>query len=73
MQVKTASGEVVGKLQWNIFTDTSKGNCVGFIVAYGCTRDTLVIDVRGRDLEVVVTKPFVDATTKYLQIFLLRI
>jgi len=27
--------------------------------------DTLLIDVRGRDLEVVVTKPpFVDSTTK---------
>ena len=66
MQVKTASGEVVGETTSGTFSPTlQKGIALALLSPTVALGDTLVIDVRGRDLEVVVTKPpFVDATTK---------
>jgi aminomethyltransferase len=66
MQVKSASGEVVGETTSGTFSPTlQKGIALALLSPEVSLGDTLVIDVRGRDLEVVVTKPpFVDATTK---------
>lgn len=66
MQVKTASGEVVGETTSGTFSPTlQKGIALALLSPDVLLGDNLVIDVRGRDLEVVVTKPpFVEATTK---------
>jgi aminomethyltransferase len=66
MQVKTASGEVVGETTSGTFSPTlQKGIALALLSPEVSLGDILVIDVRGRDLEVVVTKPpFVDSTTK---------
>lgn len=66
MQVKTSSGEVVGETTSGTFSPTlQKGIALALLSPSVALGDALVIDVRGRDLEVVVTKPpFVDATTK---------
>lgn len=66
MQVKSASGEVVGETTSGTFSPTlQKGIALALLAPNVALGDTLLIDVRGRDLEVVVTKPpFVDATTK---------
>jgi aminomethyltransferase len=66
MQVKTASGEVVGETTSGTFSPTlQKGIALALLSPEVALGDNLVIDVRGRDLEVVVTKPpFVDSTTK---------
>ena len=66
MQVKTASGEVVGETTSGTFSPTlQKGIALALLSPEVSPGDTLMIDVRGRDLEVVVTKPpFVDSTTK---------
>ena len=66
MQVKTASGEVVGETTSGTFSPTlQKGIALALLSPEVSLGDNLVIDVRGRELEVVVTKPpFVDSTTK---------
>jgi aminomethyltransferase len=66
MQVKTASGEVVGETTSGTFSPTlQKGIALALLSPSVALGDTLLIDVRGRDLEVVVTKPpFVDSTTR---------
>ena len=66
MQVKTASGDVVGETTSGTFSPTlQKGIALALLSPEVSLGDNLVIDVRGRDLEVVVTKPpFVDAATK---------
>ena len=66
MQVKTTSGEVIGETTSGTFSPTlQKGIALALLSPEVALGDTLVIDVRGRDLEVVVTKPpFVDSTTK---------
>jgi aminomethyltransferase len=66
MQVKTASGQVVGETTSGTFSPTlQKGIALALLSPEVSLGDTLFIDVRGRDLEVVVTKPpFVDSTTK---------
>ena len=66
MQVKTAAGEVVGETTSGTFSPTlQKGIALALLSPTVALGDTLIIDVRGRDLEAVVTKPpFVDATTK---------
>jgi aminomethyltransferase len=66
MQVKTASGEVVGETTSGTFSPTlQKGIALALLSPEVSLGDNLVIDVRGRDLEVVVTKPpFVGSTTK---------
>jgi aminomethyltransferase len=64
--VKTASGDVVGETTSGTFSPTlQKGIALALLSPEVSLGDNLVIDVRGRDLEVVVTKPpFVDAATK---------
>jgi aminomethyltransferase len=66
MQVKTASGEVVGETTSGTFSPTlQKGIALALLSPDVVLGDNLLIDVRGRDLEVVVTKPpFVNSTTK---------
>ena len=66
MQVKNSNGEVVGETTSGTFSPTlQKGIALALLSPDVALGDSLVIDVRGRDLEVVVTKPpFVDATTK---------
>jgi aminomethyltransferase len=66
MQVKTASGDVVGETTSGTFSPTlQKGIALALLSPEVSLGDNLVIDVRGRDLEVLVTKPpFVDSTTK---------
>ena len=66
MQVKNSSGEVVGETTSGTFSPTlQKGIALALLSPEVSLGDKLVIDVRGRDLEVVVTKPpFVDSTTK---------
>jgi len=66
MQVKTTSGEVVGETTSGTFSPTlQKGIALALLSPDVALGDNLLIDVRGRDLEVVVTKPpFVDATAK---------
>ena len=66
MQVKNPSGEVVGETTSGTFSPTlQKGIALALLSPEVSLGDKLVIDVRGRDLEVVVTKPpFVDSTTK---------
>jgi aminomethyltransferase len=66
MQVKTASGEVVGETTSGTFSPTlQKGIALALLSPEVSLGDHLVIDVRGRDLEVLATKPpFVDSTTK---------
>ena len=66
MQVKTVSGDVVGETTSGTFSPTlQKGIALALLSPEVSLGDTLIIDVRGRDLEVVVTKPpFVDSTTK---------
>jgi aminomethyltransferase len=66
MQVKNASGDVVGETTSGTFSPTlQKGIAMALLSPDVSLGDTLMIDVRGRDLEVVVTKPpFVDSTTK---------
>ena len=58
MQVKTAAGEVVGETTSGTFSPTlQKGIALALLSPTVALGDTLIIDVRGRDLEVVVTKP----------------
>ena len=66
MQVKNLAGEVVGETTSGTFSPTlQKGIALALLNSDVSAGDNLVIDVRGRDLEVVVAKPpFVDATTK---------
>jgi aminomethyltransferase len=66
MQVKSASGEVVGETTSGTFSPTlQKGIALALLSPEVSLGETLTIDVRGRDLEVVVTKPpFVGSTTK---------
>lgn len=66
MQVKTVSGEVVGETTSGTFSPTlQKGIALALLSPEVVVGDTLLVDVRGRDLEVVVTKPpFVNSTTK---------
>jgi aminomethyltransferase len=66
MQVKTVSGEVVGETTSGTFSPTlQKGIALALLSPEIALGDTLLVDVRGRDLEVVVTKPpFVNSTTK---------
>jgi len=66
MQVKTVSGDVVGETTSGTFSPTlQKGIALALLSPEVAQGDTLIVDVRGRDLEVVVTKPpFVDSKTK---------
>jgi aminomethyltransferase len=66
MPVKTVSGEVVGETTSGTFSPTlQKGIALALLSPEVALGDTLLVDVRGRDLEVVVTKPpFVNSTTK---------
>ena len=66
MQVKNSSGDVVGETTSGTFSPTlQKGIALALLAPEVSLGDTLMIDVRGRDLEVVVIKPpFVDSTTK---------
>jgi aminomethyltransferase len=66
MQVKNAAGEVVGETTSGTFSPTlQKGIALALLAPSVSIGDTLFVDVRGRDLEVVVTKPpFVTASPK---------
>jgi len=66
MQVKTVTGEVVGETTSGTFSPTlQQGIALALLSPEVALGDTLLVDVRGRDLEVVVTKPpFVNSTTK---------
>jgi aminomethyltransferase len=66
MQVKTVSGEVVGETTSGTFSPTlQQGIALALLSPEVALGDTLLVDVRGRDLEVVATKPpFVNSTTK---------
>ena len=66
MQVKNAAGEVVGETTSGTFSPTlEKGIALALLNPGVAAGDQLIVDVRGRDLEVVVAKPpFVNATTK---------
>ena len=66
MQVKTVSGEVVGETTSGTFSPTlQKGIALALLSPEVALGDTLLVDVRGRDLEVVVTKPpFVTTSPK---------
>jgi aminomethyltransferase len=66
MQVKDVSGEVVGETTSGTFSPTLQ-NGIGLALLSPAIKegDLLTVDVRGRDLEVRVTKPpFVTAQTK---------
>ena len=60
------SGEVVGETTSGTFSPTlQKGIALALLSPEVALGDTLFVDVRGRYLEVVVTKPpFVNSTTK---------
>lgn len=66
MQVKNAAGEVVGETTSGTFSPTlQKGIALGLFAPSVSFGDTLFVDVRGRDLEVVVARPpFVSASPK---------
>lgn len=66
MQVKTISGDVVGETTSGTFSPTlQKGIALALLSPDVALGDTLLVDVRGRDLEVVVTKPpFLATSTK---------
>jgi aminomethyltransferase len=66
MQVKNVAGEVVGETTSGTFSPTlQKGIALALLAPSVSIGDTLFVDVRGRDLEVVVTKPpFVTASPK---------
>lgn len=66
MQVKNLAGEVVGETTSGTFSPTlQKGIALALLNSEVSIGDNLVINVRGRDLEVVVARPpFVNATTK---------
>lgn len=66
MEVKNASGEVVGETTSGTFSPTlQKGIALALLSPTVKEGDSLVIDVRGRELEVEVVKPpFVRAQTK---------
>jgi aminomethyltransferase len=66
MQVKNSSGEVVGETTSGTFSPTlQKGIALALLSPEVSLGEKLVIDVRGRDLEVVATKPpFVDSSTR---------
>lgn len=66
MQVKNAAGEVVGETTSGTFSPTlQKGIALALLSPTVAEGDSLVIDVRGRDLEVQVVKPpFVRVQTK---------
>lgn len=66
MQVKTISGDVVGETTSGTFSPTlQKGIALALLSPDVALGDILLVDVRGRDLEVVVTKPpFVTTSPK---------
>jgi aminomethyltransferase len=66
MQVKNLNGEIVGETTSGTFSPTlQKGIALALLSPSINEGDSLVIDVRGRDLEVQVTKPpFVNAQPK---------
>lgn len=66
MQVKNVAGEVVGETTSGTFSPTlQKGIALALLAPSVSIGDTLFVDVRGRDLEVVVTRPpFVTASPK---------
>ena len=66
MQVKKVSGEVVGETTSGTFSPTlQKGIALALLSPEVALGDTLLVDVRGRDLEVVVSKPpFVTTSPK---------
>lgn len=66
MQVKNAAGEVVGETTSGTFSPTlQKGIAMALLAPSISEGESLVIDVRGRDLEVQVVKPpFVRVQTK---------
>ncbi len=64
MQVKNTAGEVVGETTSGTFSPTlQKGIALALLAPSVSLGDALLIDVRGRDLEVVVTKPPFVATS----------
>lgn len=66
MSVKNSAGELVGETTSGTFSPTlQKGIALALLAPSVSIGDTLFVDVRGRDLEVVVTKPpFVTASPK---------
>ena len=66
MSIKNSAGEVVGETTSGTFSPTlQKGIALALLAPSVSIGDTLFVDVRGRDLEVVVTKPpFVSANPK---------
>ena len=66
MSVKNSAGEIVGETTSGTFSPTlQKGIALALLAPSVSIGDTLFVDVRGRDLEVVVTKPpFVTASPK---------
>ena len=66
MQVKTISGDVVGETTSGTFSPTlQKGIALALLSPDVALGDILLVDVRGIDLEVVVTKPpFVTTSPK---------
>lgn len=66
MQVKNVAGEVVGETTSGTFSPTlQKGIALALLAPSVSIGDTLFVDVRGRDLEVVVAKPpFVTSETR---------
>ncbi len=66
MQVKNAAGEVIGETTSGTFSPTLQKGIALALVSPGVNEgDQLIVDVRGRDLSVSVTKPpFVTPSTK---------
>lgn len=66
MQVKNLAGQVVGETTSGTFSPTlQKGIALALLNSSVVAGDQLVVDVRGRDLAVAVTKPpFVNSATK---------
>ncbi len=66
MDVKNASGEVIGQTTSGTFSPTlQKGIALALVNPGVAEGDVLTVDVRGRALSVTVTKPpFVDPSTK---------
>jgi aminomethyltransferase len=66
MQVKNAAGEVIGETTSGTFSPTLQKGIALALVSPGVNEgDQLIVDVRGRDLSVTVTKPpFVTPSTK---------
>ena len=66
MSVKNSAGEIVGETTSGTFSPTlQKGIALALLAPSVSIGDTLFVDVRGRDLEVVVAKPpFVSASPK---------